>query len=130
MRSILRTPALIDTWFDTLRPEQRPLALGLQRAVLRAVPGLAQSIKWGNLVFSHDGAHALAIVTHKDHANLQVFNGARLAERFPMLEGTGKGLRHLKLRYRQPLDDGLVEALVRASVADLAEHGPLRTERG
>lgn len=129
MRSILRTPALIDTWFDTLRPEQRPLAEAIRHAVLRAAPSLTSSIKWGNLLFSRGGDHALAIVIHKEHAHLQVFNGARLVERFPMLEGAGRGVRHLRLRYRAPLDEGLVEALVRACIDDLVARGPLRAER-
>lgn len=116
MRTIVRPAALIGAWFDTLRAEQRETAQALREAVLAAEPGLEQSVKWGNLVFSHAGAHALAIVIHKDHANLQVFNGAALRERFPMLEGTGKGLRHLRLRYRQPVDAGLVESLARACV--------------
>lgn len=116
MRTIIRPAALLGAWFDTLREDQRETAQALREAVLAAEPGLEQSIKWGNLVFSHGGTHALAIVIHKDHANLQVFNGAALRERFPMLEGTGRGLRHLRLRYRQPVDSGLVEVLVKASV--------------
>jgi hypothetical protein len=120
VRTIVRPAALIAAWFDTLREDQRETAQALREAVLRAGPGLEQSVKWGNLVFSHAGSHAVAIVIHKDHANLQVFNGALLLERFPMLEGTGRGLRHLKLRYRQPVDTGLVEVLVKASVALMA----------
>jgi hypothetical protein len=117
VRTIVRPAALISAWFDTLREDQRETAQALRDAVLQAEPGLELSVKWGNLVFSRAGAHAVAIVIHKDHANLQVFNGARLLQRFPMLEGTGKGLRHLKLRYRQPVDAALVEVLVKASVA-------------
>ena len=124
MRTILRVAALIDAWFDNLRPEQRPLARALQQAVLAAGPGLVPSIKWGNLVFSHAGSHALAIVIHKDHANLQVFNGTGLLTRFPMLEGSGMGLRHLRLRYGMPLDDALVHALVRACLEDFSASAP------
>ena len=57
------------------------------------------------------------------HANLQVFNGAVLAEAFPALEGTGKGVRHLKVRYAQAVDAPLVTTLVRARVAQLASVG-------
>lgn len=116
MRSMLQSAALIEAWFDTLQPEPRELARALRAAVAAAEPTLAQSIKWGNLMFTHGGRHALAIVIHKDHANLQVFNGIALAQRFPMLEGTGKGMRHLRLRFRQPIDEELVEALVHACV--------------
>jgi len=124
VRSILRSAALIATWFDTLREDQRETAQALRDAVRAAEPGLELSVKWGNLIFSHTGTHALAIMIHKDHANLQVFNGVQLLERFPMLEGTGKGLRHLKLRYRQPVDAELVQALAQACVGLMAAAAP------
>jgi uncharacterized protein YdhG (YjbR/CyaY superfamily) len=119
MRSILRPAALIETWFDTLRPEQKDMARRLRELVTAASPELQSSVKWGNLMFTHEGTHAVAIVMHKDHANLQVFNGAVLAERFPELEGSGKGVRHLRFRYRYPVDEELVHEVVRACVEQM-----------
>ena len=116
MRSILRPAALIETWFDTLRPEQKDMARRLRELVMQASPDLASSVKWGNLMFTHEGTHAVAIVMHKDHANLQIFNGAVLADRYPELEGSGKGVRHLRFRYRYPVDEELVREVVRACV--------------
>lgn len=116
MRSILRPAALIETWFDTLRPEQQELARLLRDLVQASAPELVSSVKWGNLMFTYQGTHAVAIVMHKDHANLQIFNGAALAERFPELEGTGKGVRHLRFRYRYPVDEELVREAVQSCV--------------
>ena len=120
MRSNLRSSALIETWFDLLSAQQRDLARATHAAVLAAHPSFAPTIKWGNLVYMHGGSNLLALMPHKSHLNLQVFNGAALAERFPQLEGTGKGLRHLKMRYGQEPDPDLVAALVNASV-EIAE---------
>jgi hypothetical protein len=114
---------LVQAWLDTLRPDQQQTALALSDAALAAEPTLVRTVKWGNLVFLHQGVHAVAVVIHKDHANLQVFNGALLSPGFPALEGTGKGVRHLKVRYSQPLDAGLVTAVVSASVERLAAAG-------
>ena len=119
MRSIIRPAALIETWFDNLRPEQQDLARLLRDLVHRASPELVSSVKWGNLMFTHEGTHAVAIVMHKDHANLQIFNGAALAERFPELEGTGRGVRHLRFRYRYPIDEELVREVVQACVEQM-----------
>lgn len=116
MRSILRPAALIETWFDNLRPEQRDLARILRTLVQDASPELVQTVKWGNLMFTHEGTHAVAIVMHKDHANLQVFNGALLSDQFPELEGTGRGVRHIRFRYRYPVDEELVREVVQACV--------------
>ncbi|WP_169452434.1 DUF1801 domain-containing protein [Caldimonas manganoxidans] len=116
MRGTVRPNALVAAYFDTLTPEQRETAQALQRAVLEAAPALLQSVKWGNLVFMTGRDNLMAIVAHKSHVNLQFFNGAALAAQFPKLEGTGKSLRHLKCRLRQPVDTALVQALVRAAL--------------
>jgi len=127
MRTILRSGPLIDAWFDMLRPEQKELARSLREIINSTAPALAMSIKWGNLMFTREGTHALAIVMHKDHGNLQVFNGALLLDRFPELEGTGRNLRHLRFRFRHPLDEDLVRAVVLACLEEM-EHGGSRLE--
>ena len=116
LRHLLRSAALIDAWFDMLPPGQQPTARALHEAVKKAVPELAQSIKWGSLVYAIDGLHALAIAVHRTHLHLQVFRGATLAAQFPQLEGNSRGLRFLKLRHREPFDVALVETLARAAV--------------
>lgn len=120
MRGTVRPAALVVAYFDNLGPEERATARSLQRAVLEAAPALEQTVKWGNLVFMSQGQNQLAIVTHKTHANLQFFNGAALAATHRELEGSGKGLRHLKCRYRQPVDEELVRTLVRAALEEAA----------
>lgn len=117
MRHPIRPGALVANHFDTLTPVQAGLARAVQQLVLRAAPDLEQTVKWGNLVFLHAGRHLLAIVVHKAHVNLQLFHGAELAERYSQLEGVGKGMRQLKLRPSQPLDEELITALVQASLA-------------
>jgi len=116
MRSLLRPGALIESWFDMLPDEQRATARALQAAVLAAGVPLTASIRWGNLVYQHEGTNAVAIVPHKSHVNLQLFKGAPLVSRFPQLEGSGKGVRHLKVRSALAVDDDLVKELVVAEV--------------
>jgi hypothetical protein len=120
MRSMLHSAALIDAWLDTFGPQQRQLALEMRRAVISAEPALTQSIKWGNLIFSHMGIHTGAIVMYKEHAHLQVFNGAQVASQFVALEGSGRGLRHIKFKCRQTVDAELVKSVIRASLDELA----------
>ena len=115
MRSILRGTALIDTWFDMLPVPQRAPARALHALVVESEPALAPTVKWGNLVYQLDGGHLLALAAHKAHLNLQVFNGAQLEASFPELEGTGRGMRHLKCRTGVAPDGVRIRALVRAS---------------
>lgn len=116
MRRPIHSTALINTFFESLAPEQREVAQSLQQAVLAAAPHLRQEVKWGNLCFQEQGENIIAIVLHKAQAHLQVFQGALLADEFPQLEGTGRGMRLLKCRYRQPVDQALVGAITRAAI--------------
>lgn len=114
MRRPIHSAALINTFFETLPPEQRDVAQALQKAILAAAPHLRQEVKWGNLCFQDNGENLIAIVLHKAQAHLQFFNGVQFQSRFPQLEGAGKGLRMIKCRYRQPIDESLVKALTAA----------------
>lgn len=116
MRHLVRPSALVAAYFDTLQPEQAEAARAVQKAVLAAAPVLEQSVKWGNLTFMLRGRNLMAVSLHRHHVHLQFFNGALLAPRFEQLEGVGRGMRQLRWRYGQPLDQELVRELVVASV--------------
>lgn len=111
MRRPLQSPALINAFYDSLRPEQRDTAQVMHKAILAAAPHLRPEVKWGNLCFMNDNDNVMAIVLYKMHAHLQIFNGVMLVKEFPELEGAGKGMRHIKTRYRQPVNEQLVREL-------------------
>ena len=55
----------------------------------------------------------------KSHANVGFFNGAALRDPQGLLEGSGKHLRHVKLRPEREADATAVGALIEAAYADL-----------
>ena len=119
MRTLLRSGALIESWFDMLTDEQRPIARALHAAVTAALPNLHATLRWGNLVYQHEGTNALAIVPHRSHVNLQLFKGAAVAPMYPQLEGSGKGVRHLKVRSADAVDPDLVGRIGAAAIEAL-----------
>jgi hypothetical protein len=60
---------------------------------------------------------AFVLVPYSKHVNFQVFNGGSIAAKLPLLEGSGKGIRHIKFRYDEPIDAALVVKAVRLSLA-------------
>lgn len=116
MRRPLQSPALINAFYDSLRPEQRDTAQAMQKAIAAVAPYLRPEVKWGNLCFMNDNDNIMAIVLYKMHAHLQIFNGVQLVADFPELDGAGRGMRHVKFRYRQPINDLLVRELTQASL--------------
>ncbi len=130
MRSAARPKALVAAWFDFLTPGQRPTCEALQAAIRNAAPDVMEAVKWGNLVFSvHDVVFA-AIVPHKAHANLQIFNGSQLPPGLPLLDGVGRGPRTLRCRFTQPVDRVAVEMVISASAALARRLGQSRPPRG
>ena len=67
-------------------------------------------------MFQLDGLAVMAIVPHKSHLTLQLFNGSQLPDALGPLEGSGPGSRGLRCKLHQPMDDVRVEMLVSACV--------------
>ena len=61
-----------------------------------------------------DAAFAYANV-FKAHVNVGFFRGAELADPDGLLEGTGKFMRHVKLRPGEQVDDAALKRLVHAA---------------
>ncbi len=66
------------------------------------------------------GQAAFAYVgVFKAHVNLGFFHGAELDDPAGMLEGSGKFMRHVKLRPNRPVDEPALEALVQEAYLDM-----------
>ena len=129
MRRPLQSPAMISAFYDSLRPEQRETTMAIQRAILSAAPHLRPEVKWGNLCFMNEHDNMMAIAPFKMNAHLQIFNGVALVPEFPELQGAGKGMRHIKSRYRQPVNEQLVRELTLASLQVAAAAAQRATHR-
>ena len=77
----------------------------------------------------HDG-HPIACVedaafgyvdAFRAHVNVGFFYGAALDDPAGMLEGTGKRMRHVKIRWAQPVNIDAVNALIAAAYRDMRD---------
>lgn len=107
---------MVANFFDSLPPGQVATAQAVHRAMLAGSQGIDLAVRWGNLMFLVRGNHLATLVLHKGQAHLQFIHGALLAGQFPQLEGVGKGMRILKLRYAQAVDELLIQRIVAAAV--------------
>jgi hypothetical protein len=57
----------------------------------------------------------------KAHVNVGFFRGAELADPDGLLEGTGKFMRHVKLRPGQLVDDAALRKLIHAAYVDMKQ---------
>jgi hypothetical protein len=58
-----------------------------------------------------------AIIAHKSHVNLQLADGVDLADPAGLIEGTGKRVRHVKIRSVGDASSPAVRAIIQAQLA-------------
>lgn len=66
----------------------------------------------GDAAFGYVGAFTL-------HANVGFFHGSALPDPANLLEGTGKRMRHVKLRWGKPVDEAALDALIISAYRDI-----------
>lgn len=85
-----------------LDPRLKELAQRVREVVKNAIPEVEERVKWGNPTYIVDGKNVASIIHFSDHVNLGFFLGAKLKSK--RLEGTGKDLRHIKVKVVEDID--------------------------
>lgn len=105
---------LVEAYFDKLEGAPRDIANRLRGMINERWPHLSVKPAWGVPCWSGN-ERIVSIIAHKDRCNLQLWSGARLARQFPdRIEGTGKALRHVKVRSLGEIDDELIDIVEHA----------------
>lgn len=117
--AVRRDPA-VEAWFD----EGDPLRLML-RPLFEALRACGEDVRElmhdhqptacvGDAAFAYAGAYAA-------HASLGFFHGAALPDPAGLLQGGGKRMRHVKLRWGEAVDEAALSGLIASAYADIRE---------
>jgi hypothetical protein len=99
---VMVAPTVEDLVADLTSP-RKALVNRMREIVKEALPEAVESVKCGQPVYSVNGTSIICFMLDDDHVNFGLFMGARLkSER---LEGTGKGLRHIKVYQMKDVDE-------------------------
>jgi hypothetical protein len=93
-----------------------PIGRELRKVVAAVAPKLEECVKW-NAPNWRGRELVLCLMVYPDHLNLGVWRGAELAASFPMIEGTGKSLRHIKVQSVVQARSPEVRKVILAAVA-------------
>ncbi len=107
----------VDQILKGVDPKIRRLAEGVRRVIRQAAPEMQEFVKWGAPTYVANGRNAACIMIYRDHVNLGFYQGAKMKSK--KLEGTGKGLRHVKVRRLEDIDEREFSRLLREA-AELA----------
>ena len=107
----------LDRW-----PALKPIALKARELIFDVMHEAVEQVKPGwSVIWYGPGARmkdtTIVIQPQRAWVNLGLAGGATLRDPAELLEGTGKGIRHVKLRTPEEVDNPAVRALLAAQVS-------------
>jgi hypothetical protein len=103
-------------------PEQRAIEQALRATIRSEFPGAVEQVDFGNKLIAFGRSMKMrgllfAIIAHKSWVNLQVADGVDLPNPDGLIEGTGKRIRHVKIRSVADASSPAVVGIIRARLA-------------
>jgi hypothetical protein len=113
----MRSYPSFDAYLDAQAPRQQAIIRKVRAVVKRSAPRLVESVKWGNGCWV-DGNSPIAYVhCAPDHVQFGFFDGSALADPRGLLQGSGRFVRHVKLRHAADVAPRVLAAFLRQAVA-------------
>jgi hypothetical protein len=114
----LRRDPEVEAWFAADEP-LRQLARPWFEAMRACGPDVRETMHdWAPTACVGDAAFAY-VAAFKAHVNVGFFAGAMLDDPAGLLEGSGKRMRHVKLRFGEAVDETALAALIGAAYGDM-----------
>ncbi|WP_293503907.1 DUF1801 domain-containing protein [Roseateles sp.] len=109
----------VQQWLDAGEGELAALARTWFAALRRSGTDVTELLHDGMPTACVGDAAFAYVNTFKAHVNVGFFCGAELPDPAVLLQGTGKFMRHVKLRPGTPVDAAALQALIDAAYADV-----------
>jgi hypothetical protein len=102
--------------------ELQAIERALRTTIRTAFPVAIEQVDFANKLIAFGRSMKIrgllfAIIAHKSHVNLQLADGADLPDPQGLIEGTGKRIRHVKIRSVEAASSPAVVAIVEAQLA-------------
>jgi hypothetical protein len=117
-RSARRDPA-IELWMHKHSDQFRAIAQRWFEIMRACGDDVRELLHDGHPTACVDDAAFGYVNAFKDHVNVGFFRGAEIADPHGLLEGTGKFMRHVKLRLDHEVDAIALQELIETAYADM-----------
>jgi hypothetical protein len=109
----------IDAWFAAPDHELRRIVQPWFEEMRRCGPDVRELLHDGFPTACVGDAAFGYVNAFSAHANVGFFHGAELADPADLLQGAGKRMRHLKLRWGRDVDAAAIRELIAAAYRDI-----------
>ena len=116
---VVRRDPQIDAWFAHSGEEMRRFALPWFERMRGCGPDVRELLHDGHPTACVDDAAFCYVDAFAAHVNVGFFQGASLEDPAHLLEGSGKRMRHVKLRWAQAVNEAALGALIEAAYRDM-----------
>lgn len=116
--AVRRDPA-IDAWFHQPDHELRLTVQPWFERMRGCGPDVRELVQDGCPTACVEDAAFGYVNAFRAHANVGLFYGATLDDPAGLLEGAGKRMRHVKLRWGEPVDAAALNDLIAAAYRDI-----------
>ena len=111
----------VDTFLKGYSPQVREIAVKARETILSVLPGATEKVYPGWKVIQYGAGTGMkdvfaVISPQRERVNLGFANGAELPDPEGLLEGSGKGTRHVKLTSAQAATAPAVRELVKGAL--------------
>lgn len=107
----------VEAWFDG--PEMRLLVRPWHEALRALGPDIRELLHDGWPTACAGDAAFAYVAAYAAHAAIGFYFGAALPDPHGLLEGSGKRMRHLKLRWAEPVNAAAISGLMDAAYSDI-----------
>jgi hypothetical protein len=129
--SALRHDPAVDAWLRAQAPELGAIATTWFTRMRRCGPDIRELIHDGCPVACVQDAAFAYVNVFTAHVNVGFFLGASLDDPAELLQGSGKRMRHVKLRPEVPCDAVALDRLIEDACADMRRRlQPARADAG
>jgi hypothetical protein len=109
----------VETWFSRPDDELRRIAQPWFDQMRGCGPDVHELVHDGYPVACVEGAAFAYVNAFSAHVNVGFFHGATLDDPAGLLQGTGKRMRHVKVRWGEPVNTAALNDLIAAAYRDI-----------
>lgn len=104
---------------QTSSPQRFEIVSTIRELFSATTPPLEEGFKYGGITYSFSGDLVGGIYVYKEHLSIEFSNGAHFPDPHNVLEGGGKGRRHIKIRELKDIEEKSVSFYIQETTQHL-----------